>query len=119
MMQLEQKEQKALIKWFKLQYPKLANDIHHFANERKCSPQLGSKLKQMGVIAGVSDLFLGIPTQRYAGLWIELKVGAGKVSQAQQKFLSRKMEMGYLALSAWGFEAAKQIIVTYLKDFKQ
>lgn len=65
----------------------------------------------------MSDFFLAVPIGLYSGLWIELKVGNGKLSVEQSRFLFRKNERGYIALAAWGFEAAKQLILSYLKDY--
>ena len=106
-----------LINWFHFHFPELADDFHHFANERRCSVQHGRLLKRMGVKKGVADFFLAFPFNGKAGLWIELKVGTGKPSLEQMAFLSRKMLRGYEALVVWGFEAAKEIILSYLKEY--
>lgn len=105
-----------LINWFHYNYPELADDFHHFANERRCSVQQGRILKRMGVKKGVSDFFLAVPCGDYHGLWIELKVGKGKLSIEQSEFLCRKNERGYIATAAWGFDAAKELILTYLRN---
>ncbi len=106
-----------VVNWFSYQYPQLADDLHHFANERRCSVQQGRLLKRMGVKRGVADFFLAIPMNGYAGLWIELKVGKGKLSVEQSEFLARKNERGYIATACWGFEAAIETIKAYLKVF--
>lgn len=103
-----------LINWFEYHYPCIAEDLHHFANERKCTVMEGRKLKRMGVKKGVADFFLAIPNNLYHGLWIELKVGKGKLSIEQSEFLFRKNQRGYLAIAVWGFEAAKEVILNYL-----
>jgi hypothetical protein len=105
------------MQWFHSQFPNLADDIHHFANERKCTGWYGKHLQAMGVKKGVADIFLAIPHNGYSGLWIELKVLKGKLSAAQKEFLSRKSTRGYLAVSAWGWEAAKEITLDYLKNY--
>lgn len=103
-----------LVNWFHHDFPDLADDFHHFANERKCSMNEGRKLKRMGVKKGVADFFLALPLSGKSGLWIELKVGKGKLSPEQQKFLDRKTARGYTAVAVWGYEAAKAVILTYL-----
>lgn len=112
----EQAEQINIVNWFNYQFPELADDLHHFANERKCTVQTGRTLKRMGVKKGVSDFFLALPCGNYHGLWIELKVGKGKLSVEQSEFLCRKNERGYMAVAVWGFEAAKETIKTYLNS---
>ncbi len=109
------------VNWFKETWPDLKDDIHHFANERKCSFQEGRILKRMSVTPGVLDLFLGVPTfqyhrTKYHGLWLELKTEKGKLTNEQIKFMDQKNKRGYFAICAWGFESAKKIIVTYLSD---
>lgn len=118
-MQPEQIDHINLVNWFEFQFPDLANDFHHFANERRCSAQQGRLLKRMGVKKGVPDFFLALPIDGYAGFWLELKVGKNKVTKEQQEFLSRKTQRGYLCAACWGFESAKELILTYLRNYKK
>lgn len=118
-LQPEQAEHINVVNWFHYQYPELADDFHHFANERKCSIQQGRTLKRMGVKKGVSDFFLAIPLNGKAGFWIELKVGTNKLTPEQEEFLNRKTQRGYLCAVCWGFESAKEFISFYLKDYKK
>jgi hypothetical protein len=117
MLKKEQIEHINIVNWFKHKYPELEEDFHHFANERKCTPMQGQILKRMGVKKGVSDFFLAIPTREHAGLWIELKVDKGKLSSEQIEFINRKNQRGYCAMAVWGKEAAKEMILNYLKDY--
>lgn len=117
MAQLERIHHINTVNWFKHNYPELDDDFHHFANERRCSPQEGYLLKRMGVKKGVSDFFLAIPCNGKAGLWIELKVGKNKPSKEQQAFLDRKAQRGYEAVWVVGTEAAREAIGNYLKDY--
>lgn len=107
-----------LVNWFHENFPEFAEDFHHFANERRCTFMEGRKLKRMGVKKGVADFFLALPLYGNSGLWIELKVGKGKLSQAQVDFLERKCARGYVAVAVWGEEAAKSVILTYLQTGK-
>lgn len=117
-LQPEQVEHINIVNWFNYQFPELADDLHHFANERRCSIQQGRTLKRMGVKKGVSDFFLALPRQGYHGLWLELKVNKGKLTKEQNAFIDRKNQRNYLALACWGFEAAKEVISTYLSSNK-
>ncbi len=115
-MQPEQAEHINIVNWFNYQFPKLADDLHHFANERRCSIQQGRLLKRMGVKKGVADFFLALPCGKYHGLWIELKVGKGKLSPEQIEFINRKNARGYLALAVWGQDKAREAILSYLDN---
>lgn len=117
MLKPEQIEHINIINWFNEKFPELAQDMHHFANERKCSIIEGRILKRMGVKKGVLDFHLAFPTLSYHGLWMELKVGDGKLSKEQIAFIERKTELGYFALAVWEFDAAKESILFYLKDY--
>lgn len=105
------------VNWFKHHFPELEDDFHHFANERRCTPQEGRILKRMGVKKGVADFFLALPQNDKAGLWIELKVGKNNPSKEQLEFLDRKNQRGYMAVCVWGSDAAREAIQEYLKDY--
>jgi hypothetical protein len=113
----EQAEHINIVNWFNYQFPELSDDLHHFANERRCSIQQGRLLKRMGVKRGVSDFFLAIPVNGKSGLWLELKVGNNKPTKEQRAFVARKASRGYEAVIVWGYERAKQTILAYLKPF--
>ena len=113
-----------LVNWFNYEFPELKDDLHHFANERYLIPQangghwqIGRKLKRMQVTKGVADFFLALPTNDSYGLWLELKVKGGRLSDEQKEFLKRKSMRGYTSVSVIGFEAAKQIIMSYLEEY--
>lgn len=110
-----------VVNWFHHNYPEFADDFHHFANERhldvKRNPGLWNaarKLTRMGVKKGVADFFLAIGCGGRFGLWLELKVGNGKLSPEQETFLRIKNDRGYVAVAVWGADAAKEVIKSYL-----
>lgn len=73
------------------------------------------KLKRMGVVAGVPDLCIPVPSGGYHGLYIELKrEKGGKVSTNQSEWLAFLSGKGYYAQVARGFEEAKEIVTHYL-----
>ena len=84
--------------------------VIHTANERKCSPQMGSILKRMGVRPGVADLL--IPRQHSRGIstWIEMKAPNGKLSSLQQQFLSDMKCEGFYADVCYSAESAISLI---------
>ncbi len=110
-----------VVNWFNYNFPEYEDDFHHFANERfidvKKNPGLwqhAKNLSKMGVKKGILDFFLALPMNGKAGLWVELKVGKGKLTPEQIAFIERKISRGYEALAVWGEEAAKAVILTYL-----
>ncbi len=87
----------------------------HIANERKCSAQQGALLKRMGVMAGVSDIFIPRSNGLLHGLFIELKIKSGKVSSHQNLFISNMVAEGYGAMVAYDAEEAILIIKAFYR----
>jgi hypothetical protein len=111
----EHTEQVALIQWYRMQYPKYAKYLFSIPNGGARHIVAAVKLKQSGVLAGVSDLFLMIPKDGWHGLFIEMKVKGGKVSSSQKEFMTVATAMGYKAVVCYGFDEAKDAITEYLK----
>ena len=110
----EEKLQIQVHEWFCLSFPRHKEEFHHFAGERRCSRIYGHILHLMGVKAGVADIFIDVPMKSYRGLWVELKVGKNKPTEAQKHFLARKAIIGYVTGCVVGFDAAKEFIENYM-----
>jgi hypothetical protein len=108
----ERGEHLALMQWIRTQ-PEINRYVIHIANERKCTPRQGKLLKDMGVRAGVPDFFFPCPKGGYHGMWVELKVGKNKLLPEQKEFLALMTSVGYVAVCAVGFDAAKAFIEEY------
>jgi hypothetical protein len=111
----EHTEQVAVIQWYRYQYPKYAKYLFSIPNGGSRHIVAAVKLKQSGVLAGVSDCFLMIPKNGYHGLWLEMKVKGGKLSDSQKEFMGNATLMGYQAIVCYGFDEAKDAITEYLK----
>lgn len=111
----ESAEQIAFVQWCRLKgYP--YDRIYAVENEGKKSPQAGSRAKQMGKRAGVSDLFLPVARSWYHGMYIEMKSDKGKVSDAQQQFIDEVRAEGYAAFVCYGRDEAIKAITEYCKE---
>jgi hypothetical protein len=82
----------------------------HIGNERKCSWDYGKKLKRMGVLPGVSDIFMPRANKTYHGLWIELKIKPNKPTENQIKFLNQMLSEGYDACVCYTFDETISVI---------
>lgn len=109
----EQIMQIQVMDWVRFNH--LDDFIFHVANERQATPQHGAILKRMGVRAGVSDILCMKPKMSFHGLFIELKVKGGKVSEAQKEFLQTVNSNGYLGVVRWSADEAIETIITYLQ----
>lgn len=109
---LEKDEQIKLCAWLK------RKNIFFFA-----IPNGGSRnyleavaLKKSGLLAGVPDLCVPIPSCGHHSLYIELKrrTKYAKVSDEQKEVIGRLNELGHLAVVCYGFDEAKQVVEDYL-----
>jgi VRR-NUC domain len=112
-MPTEAQEQAALVRWMTLKR------IRFFAipNDGKRTIAEGARFKRCGMIRGVPDLCIPIPSGSYHGCFIELKRRkGGRLSPEQVEWLAFLRSQNYYADFAFGFEEAKNIIEAYLNN---
>lgn len=111
----ESDEQKALIKWWSVQFPQWDILLFHIPNGGLRNLKTAVRLKSEGVKAGVADLFLAVPNMEYHGLFIEMKRQQGNKQTELQKIFQDEVEkQGYKYILARGWEKAKTGILEYL-----
>lgn len=112
----EHDEQKALFQWSALHAGRCPELALMFAipNGGKRDPVTAVRLRDEGVKPGVPDICLPVARQGWHGLFIELKWGRNKPSEPQLDWLARLTEQGYLAVVAWGWQEAAEVIRDYL-----
>ena len=107
--------QQNCVKWFRLQYPKLALLLFAVPNGGARRRIEGGIMKAEGVTRGVSDLLLLFPAKHYHGLCIEMKTEKGK-QQPSQKIWQRAVEdAGYKYIICRSFEDFMEQINGYLR----
>lgn len=72
-------------------------------------------LSRQGVRAGVPDLMIPVARGAYHGLFIEMKIKKGTVSEKQRRWIDLLNKQKYLAIVAYGAEEAIQIFQKYIK----
>ena len=102
------------ILWEWLTWKQLDKFCFHVSNEGRRSLHTGARLKAIGLRAGVSDYFIGLPRGRFHGCFLELKVGKNKLTKAQYELFEHMATQDYYCAWATGFDEAKQTIETYL-----
>ena len=100
------------MEWVRLQ-PQLRGLVLHIPNEGRRSERYGKLLKDMGMRAGVSDLFIAMARRNYNGAWIELKSANGKVSPEQASFQLDMDRQNYFTSVCWSIEDAIKTIGWY------
>lgn len=116
--ELEGQEQAILIKAFRLQFPAEGPLLIHIPNggSRKNAFE-GWRLKEQGVRAGVSDLFLPVARGGFFGLWIEFKAAPpndAAPTPAQLQWLALMRAQGYQAELCLGVDQALAILEAYM-----
>ena len=113
----EHDEQKALIKWFDLQYPSLRGRLAACPNGGQRNVIVAAKLKAEGVRPGYPDLNLLVPRHGFAGLFIEMKrQKGGSLTPEQADWLEFLGAQGFMAVVCKGFDAARETVANYLQE---
>ncbi len=118
----ENQGQRALVKWWELTHPDLAEDLVKQNNEGERTKGQKIHLTLMGMKKGASDLFLALPAGVYHGYWLEMKCDRRyRPSEmltdtwiAQEKFMMNRRKRGYAADFAYGWLHGKKLIEQYL-----
>lgn len=82
----ESKIQQACVTWFRYQYPHLAFLLFHPKNEGHGDRIAGAIAKAEGVVPGVPDLILAIPSVYHCMLCLEMKTPRGRQSDSQRRY---------------------------------
>lgn len=102
----EHKLQVSMVNWFRLQYPSMRHNLFAVPNGGRRDASTGRRLKDEGVLAGVSDLILLKSNQHYGALLIETKTKKGTQRESQEEWESKITADGY-----------KYVVVRSLDDF--
>lgn len=114
MRHVESNTQIACVRWFRYQYPKLRKLLFAVPNGGARDRVTGAILKAEGVVAGVADLLLLVPSGPYHGLCIEMKTKEGRQSDSQKEWEQAVTAQGYAYSLVRTFADFKGTIETYL-----
>ena len=114
----EERLQESCIKWIEYQYPSWLKEgrIYHSPNGERRDAITGAKLKRMGVVPGVPDLFIRIARHGYHGLYIELKTKKGRLSDKQRQFADSAVADGYKFVVVRSLDEFMKVVKTYLDE---
>jgi hypothetical protein len=99
----------AWLEWYSNQHPEAALAYANVNGQYRPGQR-----PEPGLKAGVPDVFLPVARQGYHGLYIELKHGDNRPTAEQYTWILRLREQGYLAVVAYEFVGAKEVIESYL-----
>ena len=109
----EHELQKACVQWFKLQYPMHRDSIFAIPNGGKRTPQGGRYMKDEGLLAGVSDLFIAVPYNGWHGFFIEMKTPKNYPTIDQLQFQTNMNKRGYNTAVCYSVNAFMDEIERY------
>lgn len=73
------------------------------------------RLKKLGVVKGVPDLFFAIPSKGFHGLFVEMKNKTGRLGIEQENMLASLAEIGYKTGVAFSSSEAIKMIKDYFE----
>lgn len=95
MLHAESQLQRACVKWFTLQFPDIRPLFFAVGNGGKRNRIEAAIMKGEGVTAGVADMLLLYPNNRFHGLCIEFKTATGRQTDSQRTFQRLVTKAGY------------------------
>lgn len=107
---IESNIQQAVVKWFRMQYPRLiiaAVPNGGFRNAREAAI-----MQREGVLAGFADL---VVIARRNVLFLEMKTTKGQQSDKQKEFQNKVSKLGFEYIVCRSFEQARLAIERWLK----
>ena len=108
----EYQNQKAVVQWFRLQFPnKLLNADTGGVWTRNIATAMKNKVS--GHSNGYPDLFIPEPTEKYKGLFIEMKSAKGYPTPEQKFWISELNKRNYKVVICHSFNEAKNVIDGY------
>lgn len=112
----EHKLQVSMINWFRLQYPSMRHNLFAIPNGGRRDAATGRRLKDEGVLAGVSDLILLKSNRCYGALLIETKTRKGVQRESQKEWESKITADGYKYVIVRSLDEFIEVVTEYLKD---
>ena len=117
----EHELQVACVEWFRYQYPRLSKRLFAVPNGGYRDRRTAAKLKDEGVISGVSDLILLKPNIHFHALLIEMKVTEKYSRQSSEQ---KEWQKELTSLDEYKYVVCRSIddfmreVNDYLKDIK-
>lgn len=116
MRHVESRIQVSCVSWFRLQYPKMARLLFAVPNGGMRGKVEASIMKGEGVVAGVADLLLLVPTSKHHGLCIEMKTSKGRQQDSQKAWQEAVEGQGYKYIICRSLDEFMAQIRAYLEE---
>ncbi len=112
----EATEQERVISWARWNETKCKELklLHHVPNGGRRDKLEAARLKAQGVKAGVPDLCLPVPRDKFHGLYIEMKFKNNTTTENQKWWLKELKKQGYKTAVCWSAEEAINLLEKYM-----
>lgn len=98
---------------YRLIYPRLKMRLFSIPNGGWRNAISAKIMLAEGCMPGVSDLFLAIPKGKFHGMWIEMKITTGRLSDYQIQFI-KEMQLDYYCVVCRSEEEFLREVKEYL-----
>lgn len=112
----EHKTQVACVRWYRYKWHAYWHNLFAVPNGGRRDKVTGAKLRDEGVLAGVSDLVLLRPNARYHGLCIEMKTRTGRQADTQREWQRLIERDGYKYVVCRSLDDFMREVDAYLED---
>ena len=102
------------VNWFRYQFPQYQKLLFSVPNGGRRHQREAQILKAEGVVAGVSDLILLVPSSGFFALCIEMKIKPNKQSAYQKEWQTLVEGYGYKYEVVYTLEQFRELINEYL-----
>ena len=114
----EHRIQCACVKLFRYLYPNLL--IYAIPNGGQRNAIVAAKLKAEGVLAGVPDLHIPVPSGEYHSLYVEMKNGKkGVLSDKQKEVIECLRSQGHKVVVCRSVDEFEKEIKEYFKNYSK
>ncbi len=110
----ESKLQDLILKWLEYTLPHIRKRICSIPNSGLRSKAEGARQVQLGLKAGMPDLFMFMSYGGFHGLFIELKWGKNTLTDSQSAVLKDLIDGHYCCAVCYSFEEAQATIKAYI-----
>ena len=115
--EIEAQEQRAFFVWLRLHskaHPEL-RWVHAIPNGLWLGPKRGADAVELGLTAGVWDVFVPVPSLGCHGLYIELKAGKNGLTAEQTAFRVALEPLGFRFVVCRSWLEARNVVFEYLR----
>jgi len=100
--------------WLRNTHPWTYQIAFHIENEKKRNAMQMMRALGKGMVAGLPDYWILLPTDKYHGLLLEFKIDDNTLSHKQESAKDRLISVGYQFQTVYGFEQAQKAFNDYL-----